>query len=96
VLAPNVPIPAHDTGDRSGNILAGSWFPRVTAPTRRAGAWTDIRPTYAKGRFKIKPGVTKTVKAKLTKAGRRLMRKRRSSSSRGPTSATPRAPSSPR
>jgi hypothetical protein len=160
VLAPNVPIPAHDTGDRSGSFLAAAWFPRVSPAdqangrvdghspagvvplynaimacgggaavraaqcgvagggaggnlmlspslalrrssaevqrgiarlrlacqlsmtclgtvrlTRRAGAAAKV--TYANGRFRIKPGATKTVKAKLTKSGKRLMRKRK-------------------
>lgn len=160
VLAPNVPIPANDTGDRSGNFLAGAWFPRVssadqangrvdgnppagvvplynatmacgggaaaraaqcgggpdagrqlapkllvlarrTATVRRriarlrltcrlkttckgrvrlrplaTNAKTKRKPaTYANGRFKIKAGATKTVKVKLTKAGRRLMKR---------------------
>jgi len=162
VLAPNVPIPAHDTGDRSGNYLAAAWFPRVSqgdqasgrvdghspagvvplynatmacagaaavraaqcpagggpaggnpmfAPSLalgsasaairrgvarlrlacrlsmtcrgtvrlipRAGGAAKKKATYAKGKFKIKPGATKTVKAKLTKAGKRLMKKRK-------------------
>jgi hypothetical protein len=160
VLAPNVPIPANDTGDRSGNFLAGAWFPRVSsadqangrvdghppagvvplynatmacgggAVARAAqcgggpGAGQQLAPTllalarqtatvrrriarlrltcrltttckgsvrlrpratnakkkrkpaiYASGHFKIKAGATKTVKAKLTKAGRRLMKR---------------------
>lgn len=162
ILAPNVPIPAHDTGDRSGNQLAAAWFPRVgpadqangrvdghspagvvplynavmacggaaavraaqcavggggaggnsilapslglgrsTAAIRRgiarlrlacqlsitcqgairvvprASGAAKKKPTYAKGRFRIKAGTTKTVKTRLTKAGRRLMRKRK-------------------
>ena len=162
VLAPNVPIPANDTGDYSGNFLAGAWFPRVSSADQangrvdgnppagvvplynatlscggaKAGAHAAqcgggpgggvlgglvpsmalakstatvkgraarvrltcklsvtckgrvlLRPratggkkkkkpkTYASARFKIGAGATKTVKVKLTKAGRRLMKK---------------------
>jgi hypothetical protein len=163
VLSPNVPIPANDTGDRSGSYLASAFFPRIGPQDQTSGrvdrhspsgvvplwaATVDCgaarsrahaaqcggggggggggttagmalarssatvlgrfarvrlvcrltisckgrlrlqsgaaasrkkRPkTYASGRFSIKAGATKTVKVKLTKAGRRLMRRRRS------------------
>jgi hypothetical protein len=160
VLAPNVPIPANDTGDRSGSFLASAWFPRVSpadqangrvdghppagvvplynatlacgaaiarahaaqcggggpgqlVPSmglarstatlrgriarlrltcklsvtckgrvllrpRAAGAKKKRKPkTYASASFKIGAGATKTVKVKLTKAGRRLMKNRK-------------------
>jgi hypothetical protein len=43
----------------------------------RASGAARKKATYAKGRFRIKLGTTKTVKAGLTKAGRRLIKGRR-------------------
>jgi hypothetical protein len=148
VLAPDVPIPAYDTGDQSLSApTGGAFYPHYTPGTERttgmfgvvgfqtlinadldtsapgsgtnpialggparvrrgkafvplvckspqecagllrlqnraAGAATAAKKgkrtrTYGKARFRIEAGQTKTVKVPLTKAGKRLMRKRK-------------------
>jgi hypothetical protein len=49
----------------------------VRVQPRVKNAKSKKRPTYANATFRIKAGKTKTVRAKLTKAGRRLMKKRK-------------------